>query len=411
MTERPPTRVVIADDEPAVAEYLRLILTLEDSEFEVVAIVHDAGSAVGAVTQHEPDVLLLDLRMPGGGGLEAAQLVSALNPTTRVLVFTADADGADLLALLRSGISGYLTKSATSQEVVQAVRAVAAGRPQFVADIAAQAIGELRTRLHAERSDELRLEQARNRIERAIRTSAFRIVCQPVVDLEVGLPCGVEALSRFLGPADRTPDTWFADADLVDRRIDLELATARAALEALDSLASPLWLSINLSPTTVLSGELDRLLGGADLDRVVIELTEHAEVEDYGFLNVVLDRWRDRGIRVAVDDAGSGYASFAHVVKTRPDFIKLDRSLTLDIESDTRKQALAEAVSSFARRIGIDLIAEGIETEAQLELLREVGARFGQGFHLGRPVPLEDQPALVGAASPRPVSVESSPPA
>ncbi len=343
----------------------------------------------------EPDVLVLDLHMPGGGA-RAAQLVSSVSPGTRVLVFTADTEGAELLALLRSGISGYLTKTATSEEVAAAVRSVAEGHTSFVADIAAQAVGELTTRLHAERGDELRAERVLQRIENAIRGHAFTILYQPVVDLVSGEVCGFEALTRFAGPPARSPDQWFAEAETVNRRIDLELATARAALELRHALSGDLWLSINLSPTTVLSGEIDRLLADSDLSRIVIELTEHAAVDDYGFLNVALDRWRDRGLRVAVDDAGGGYASFAHVVHARPDFIKLDSSLTVDIDIDTRKQALAEAISGFAAHVGVDLIAEGIESESQLELLRRLGARYGQGFHLGHPAPLEDQTDFAG---------------
>ncbi len=385
-----PIRVVIADDEPAIAEYLSLALSFEQGDFEVVGVAHDAGSAVDLVGSVEPDVLVLDLHMPGGGA-RAAQLVSSLSPATRVLVFTADTEGAELLALLRSGISGYLTKTATSAELAAAVRSVAEGGTSFVADIAAQAMGELTTRLHAERGDELRAERVRQRIEQAIRGRAFTIVFQPVVDLVTGGICGSEALTRFAGPPQRSPDEWFAEAETVNRRIDLELATARAALDMRQELSGDQWLSINLSPSTVLSGEIDRLLADVDLSRVVIELTEHAAVDDYGFLNVALDRWRNQGLRVAVDDAGGGYASFAHVVHARPDFIKLDSSLTADIDIDTRKQALAEAISRFATQVGIELIAEGIEREPQLELLRRFGARYGQGYYLGHPAPLGGQ--------------------
>lgn len=389
-----PIRVVIADDEPHVAEYLSLVLSVEDGGFEVVGIAADAGAAVDVVAALEPDVLLLDLRMPGGGGVGAAQLVGSMSPGTRVLVFTAEDDAAELLPLLRSGIAGYLTKSATSEEVVAAVRSVAEGRRTFEPHVAARAVDELTDRLHAERSEQLRIEQARRRIERAIRTKAFRIVCQPIVELGGGRTCGVEALARFDGPPARSPLEWFEEADLVDRRIDLELATARAALDLLEDLEPDLWLSVNLSPATVLSGQIDRLLQGVDVGRVVVELTEHAEIEDYGFLNLTLDRLRTQGMRLAVDDAGGGYASFAHVVHARPDFIKLDRSLTGDIDTDHRKLSLVQAMARFAADVGVAIVAEGIEGEAQLGVLRDVGAGFGQGYHLGVPAPLADQPAL-----------------
>lgn len=391
-----PIRVVIADDDPAVTDYLRLALSLEDGDFEVVGVAADAGSAVDVVGELEPDVLLLDLRMPGGG-VAAAQLVGSLTPATRVLVFTADDEGSELLALLRSGIAGYLTKSASSEDVIEAVRAVAEGGQRFVPAIAAKAFGELTSRLHAERGDQLRVEQAQRRIDRAIRQQAFRMVLQPVFDLATGEPQGAEALARFTGPPQRPPDQWFAEAELVDRRIDLEVAAARAALALRPSLDGGLWLSINLSPTAVLSGEIDRLFAGVDLENIVVELTEHAEVDDYGFLNLTLDRWRDRGLRVAVDDAGGGYASFAHVVNARPDFIKLDRSLTVDIDVVPRKRALAAAICEFAAEVGVHLIAEGIEAPTQLELLTDLGVSLGQGYHLGVPAALEEQPALVAA--------------
>jgi EAL domain-containing protein (putative c-di-GMP-specific phosphodiesterase class I)/DNA-binding NarL/FixJ family response regulator len=392
-----PIRVVIADDEPAVADYLRLALSLEDGGFEVVGVAGDAGSTVDLVTELEPDVILLDLQMPGGGA-NAAQLLASLSPSTKVLVFTADAEGSELLPLLRSGIAGYLTKSASSEEVVAAVRAVAVGRPSFEPEIAGKALDELTTRLHAERGDELRAEQAQQRIDRAIRTRSFTIVCQPVVDLATGTACGVEALARFPGTGGRSNEAWWAEARSVDRLLDLEVAVARAALAVRDTLAEHLWLSISLSPMTVLSGEIDRLLAGTDLTRLVIELTERADDEDDRFLSITLDRWRGEGLRVAVDDTGGGYASLAHLVNARPDYIKLDRGLTADIDTDTRKQSLLEAASGFALHVGVDVIAGAIETEAQRTVLRGSGVRYGQGPLFGATVPLEEQPASFSAS-------------
>lgn len=380
-------RVVIADDEPAIVDYLRLALSVEDDDLEVVGAAVDAGSAVDAVVELRPDVLLLDLRMPGGGS-NVAQLVASLSPETRVLVFTADDAGGELLTLLRAGVAGYLSKSATSEEVVAAVRAVAAGGQRFEPAIASKAMGELTTRLHAERNVELRADQARGRIERAIRLGAFSIVAQPIVELGSGSVCGFEALARFTGPPDRPPDQWFAEAEQVGRLIDLEVATAKAALGLLEVLDGDRWLSINASPTAVLSGEVDRLFADVDLSRVVLELTEYAEIEDYGFLNLTLDRWRSRGLRVAVDDAGGGYASFAHVVNAKPDFIKLDRSLVAGVDTDPRRLALVAAIARFATEVGVELVAEGIESASQLDLVAEVGARYGQGYHLGRPAAL-----------------------
>jgi EAL domain-containing protein (putative c-di-GMP-specific phosphodiesterase class I) len=122
--------------------------------------------------------------------------------------------------------------------------------------------------------------------------------------------------------------------------------------------------------------------------RVVLELTEHDAVTEYDELGTALDRLRDLGIRVAIDDAGSGYSSLQHILRLRPDIIKLDIALTRGIDADPARRALAEALVSFGREIGALITAEGIETAEQLDTLRRIGARYGQGYHLARPAAL-----------------------
>lgn len=390
-----PIRVAIADDDPAVVEYLRLALSLEGAEFDVIGIATDGGAAVDLVMEASPDVLVLDLRMPGGG-LRTAELLSALSATTRVLVFTADDQGEELLELLHAGIAGYVLKSAGSEELVAAVRTVATGDTVYAPAIAGRAMNELTSRLTVERTDQARLERRRRSIERAISRHAFTMHVQPIVDLATNEVHGMEALSRFVEAPVRGPEEWFTEAAAVGRLVDLEAATARAALALLDQLADHLWLTVNLSPEAVLSGSVSRLFDDDDLDlsRVVVELTEHAAIDDYGFLNAVLARWRERGMRLAVDDAGGGFASFTHVVNARPNLIKLDRQLVAGVDTDDKRQALVRAISAFSREIGADLVAEGVETEAELDVVRSTEVRFGQGYLLGRPMELEQRPEL-----------------
>lgn len=104
----------------------------------------------------------------------------------------------------------------------------------------------------------------------------------------------------------------------------------------------------------------------------------------------------DAGVaRLAVDDAGSGYASFAHILSLHPDYIKFDVSLTRDIHLDHSRQALARALVGFATELDVGVIAEGIETEEQLRVVAALGIPYAQGFHLGRPRPLVEQPHLL----------------
>jgi EAL domain-containing protein (putative c-di-GMP-specific phosphodiesterase class I) len=149
-------------------------------------------------------------------------------------------------------------------------------------------------------------------------------------------------------------------------------------------------MSLNLSPETTVSPRFLELLEQVPGERVVIEVTEHAAVEDYDALDPVLQRIRGRGGRLAIDDAGSGYASLRHILRLAPDVIKLDVTLTRDIGTDRARRALASALVSFAGEIGATIVAEGIETASEMEALRGLGVHQGQGFHLARPAPLED---------------------
>jgi EAL domain-containing protein (putative c-di-GMP-specific phosphodiesterase class I) len=173
----------------------------------------------------------------------------------------------------------------------------------------------------------------------------------------------------------------------VDLGIDLELVAARRALRALDRLPAPLYLSVNLAPATILAAGFIQTFGPV-ADRLVIEVTEHAPVHDYDALDHVLEGFRGAGGRLAVDDAGAGFASLRHILRLRPDLIKLDLALTRDIHQDRHRRALAAALRSFAAELGADIVAEGIEQHAELAALAALGVRYGQGYHLGRPAPL-----------------------
>jgi EAL domain-containing protein (putative c-di-GMP-specific phosphodiesterase class I)/CheY-like chemotaxis protein len=388
--------VVVADYEPHVLEYLQTVLHLEG--FDVAGAAATADEALQLVQHLHPDVALLDLNMPGGG-VESVRLVGSLCPDTRIVIFSSEADGPVILPLLRNGIDGYVLKGTNPDHLVEALRSAVRGDPYLAPAVSRVAVGALADRLNEERQRTLQLERQRTRIVDTIAESRFVVTHQPIVDLASGAPAAVEALTRFTGPPARPPDVWFAEADRLGMRVPLELATASAALHDLPRLAAGLRLAINVSPTTALSGRLGEVLLGAPLHRIIIELTEHSPVTDYGALNAALTPWRDRGAQLAVDDAGGGYSSFAHILSMQPDLIKLDVSLTRDIHIDRPREALARALVGFALEMGVGVIAEGIETAAELATIASLGTPFGQGFHLGRPRPLDEQPTLLATDS------------
>lgn len=240
--------------------------------------------------------------------------------------------------------------------------------------------------------------QARWREERAgigARTQAIldsggpEIVFQPIARLAESSLFAFEALARFPGAAGPdTTDQWFTEAEQVSLRTDLEVAAVRSALTALDWLDPQIRIAVNSCPAALQHPAMVDELLRHDLGRVIIEITEHDQVADYDLLRRSCDRLRELGAIIALDDAGSGYAGLQHLVDTRPDIIKLDRSLIHDIDTDPGRAALACGLLTFARATNATVLAEGIETAAELRTLTRLGIPLGQGHHLGRPSPL-----------------------
>ena len=176
----------------------------------------------------------------------------------------------------------------------------------------------------------------------------------------------------------------------VDLGVELEWMAAMSALRYFDTAPPDLFLTINMSPATVLHLAEEDLCIESRCPRIVIELTEHAPVEDYEPLHRALDSIRGRGARLSADDLGSGYAGFRHLFRLKPDVIKLDISLVAGIHRHRGQQALTRAILAFALEMGAQVVAEGIEQLADLRVLQDLGIPFGQGYLLGRPaaVPL-----------------------
>jgi EAL domain-containing protein (putative c-di-GMP-specific phosphodiesterase class I) len=397
----------VADDEPHVVAYLEALLHAEG--FDVAGAANDADGAVQLVHHLRPDVALLDLRMPGGG-LEAARLIGSLNPDTRIVIFSSEADEADLLPLVRAGVDGYVLKGCSPDRLAGAIRDAVDGHPYLAPEVNRFAMEQLAARLHVEEHEALQQLRCRERVAKVISAMEYRVVVQPVCDLVTGETVIVEALTRFTARPPRPPTEWFEDADRSGLRIPLELAVASATIGDLADLRDDLAVAVNFSPQTVLSGRLGEILTHAPVHRVIIEVTEHAMVVDYAALNAALAPWRLAGARLAVDDAGGGYASFAHILNLSPDLIKLDNTLTRDIHVDRQRQALVRALVAYADEMQVGVVAEGIEAAAELEELRRLGVHYGQGFHLGRARPLDEQPELLATPTLGFASVEPDEP-
>lgn len=242
------------------------------------------------------------------------------------------------------------------------------------------------SQMHALTVHEASEDLARARVEAVLAAGGPEIALQPIHDLRTDTVTGFEALSRFPAGSGWAPDRWFAEAQSVGLGPTLEAAAVRNALLVLPSLASELSVAVNVSPGALCGdAEVASLLAAAPAGRVVVELTEHERLDLSGTLLDTLADLRDRGLRIAVDDAGSGYAGLEHILDLDPDVLKLDRALVDGVGQHPGRQAMCEAMVRFAARTHTLLIAEGVETEPDLQTLRYLGVRYAQGYHLGRP--------------------------
>jgi EAL domain-containing protein (putative c-di-GMP-specific phosphodiesterase class I) len=226
---------------------------------------------------------------------------------------------------------------------------------------------------------------ARRRVEAVLAGAGLSMLFQPIIDLKTDRLAGCEALARFAGSPPSPPELWFAEAQRVGLGVELQLAAVRQALAQLPHLPPRVYLAINIGHHAAGAPELLRLLHSVDAQRVVIELTEHLQVEDYPALIGAVRSIRAAGARLAIDDTGAGYASFSSILSLAPDLIKLDRILTTGIDVDPARQALAGALVTFASATGAQVIAEGIETGDELDVIRQLGVGYGQGHLLGLP--------------------------
>ena len=235
--------------------------------------------------------------------------------------------------------------------------------------------------------DQLETEKRRlewSRIHSILERDSVDVEFQPVFDL---LDCSIvslEALARFWTEPMRSPSVWFAEANEVGLGAELELAAIRSALQRIDEFPEGVALALNVSPATALDPRFCELLLGV-AERIVIEITEHAQVDDYDALAAALAPLRQRGAQLAIDDVGAGFANLRHILRLAPDIVKLDLSLTQEISRDPARLALATSLVGFAGGVGARIVAEGISSDEDLTSLRALGVDYGQGFYLARP--------------------------
>jgi EAL domain-containing protein (putative c-di-GMP-specific phosphodiesterase class I) len=246
--------------------------------------------------------------------------------------------------------------------------------------------GLIAHRIEEERAAELHATAARGQIRRMIDDGQPAMVFQPIIDLNTGMISGVEALSRFSTDPPASPDRWFAAARDAGCGAELEVAAIRVALGWLPEVPDNQCLNLNVGAAALGDTAVQDELLEAPLDRITLEVTEQDLVDRPEQTRVFIERARDLGARIAIDDFGAGYAGLTRVLELHPDVIKLDRALVSGVDRDPARAALVGATATFASSIGSEVVAEGVETPTELDALQGIGVSHAQGYHLGRPM-------------------------
>jgi diguanylate cyclase (GGDEF)-like protein len=256
-----------------------------------------------------------------------------------------------------------------------------------------------RPELHASSQHRLRLEAE---LRHAVQRGELLLHYQPIVELHSGALVGAEALLRWQHPERGLvlPGEFIAVAEDCGLIVDIggwvldEAARQLVAWSAqgVDGFA----LAVNVSARQLRRGALlpqvERALAlaGAEAPRLEIEITEHTLVEDLQVNHQTLQALRERGVRVAIDDFGTGLSSLAYLKRLPLDKFKIDRSFVRELPSDPGDLAIVGAITAMSRALGLPVVAEGVETAAQREVLLRLGCDYAQGFLFGRPMPAEE---------------------
>jgi EAL domain-containing protein (putative c-di-GMP-specific phosphodiesterase class I) len=364
-------RVLVVDDEPIVTKAHARILA---SAAEVVAVAHDADEALAQLQGGEFDVIVSDIAMPGMSGTDLLRAVRERDLDLPVIFATGAPSIESAEVAVEHGAFRYLQKPVDPDRLRRAVTDAA------------------RIRHLARSKSSPLLDRARDELEAAVRNAiaTLRMVYQPIVDARLKVATGFESLMRSGEPSLPSPPAV------------LEAAQKLGALHMVGRRVRALvgeQMSISSSPSTSIFVNLHSAdLADPDLfdrdapltrhaRRVVLEITERASLEGIADLDDRLEKLRGLGFRLAVDDLGAGYAGLSYFAKVRPEIVKIDMSLVRNVDRDPVRQRVVLSLASLATDLGMDVVAEGVETVAEREILIRLGCTYLQGYALAKPGP------------------------
>jgi len=370
--DRFEARLLVVDDDPAFGRVVKRVA--EPCGYEVV--VADAVGCRDLATSWQPSIIILDLQMPGVDGIEVLRHLSVDRCTAQICVASGSVDGRTLEAALRLGKERGLNMGSALQKPVR--------------------VQELRDLLTAAKRGDHGLSPGE--LAEALAADQLFLEYQPVLDCHRGTITGVEALVRWRHPTKGVipPDRFIQMAehnDLIDRLTDWVVAMAMNQGVSWHQRGFPLNVAVNLSGRNLRRIDLpDRVALRCErsefaASHLILELTESQVMDDAVQGADVLTRLRVKGCKLSIDDFGTGYSSLAQLHRLPFSEVKIDRSFVSGLLRDRECKAIAETIVLLCRKIGLNCVAEGVESGEILDVLVKMGCDGVQGFYISRPIP------------------------
>ena len=378
----PPIRVAVADDELTVVDVLRAIIG-SDPSLRFVGAAHNAEDAIELTMRERPDVVLLDVRMPGGGGFRAAREITKRCAPTKVVALSAHEDSDTVIGMISAGASAYVPKGDPTDKILRTIHR--ANDPDHVT---------------ADRPPQLTLispmlprrTQQSTAVANAILDGVISAEFEPIAELATGRVVGLDARPRVATLPHRSYDAWLADAEATDLLLDFEMAAFRASLSALPLIPEGVFIEYEVTQPTAAEGRFRRTIRRPIASRIVLGFSPLAsdapglDADPVGILATL----RGRGVRIASREAGPGLTSLRHLALLRPEFARLDQTLVRTLGRSFSSHSVVAAVAACASDVGARLIAPGVESWEQVVELRNLGVELIQGPIVSGAIPISE---------------------
>jgi EAL domain-containing protein (putative c-di-GMP-specific phosphodiesterase class I)/CheY-like chemotaxis protein len=385
------TRVLVADDDDAVVDVLRALLGSQD-DLRFIGAAHDTEHAIELSVREQPDVALIDVRMPGGGGVRATREIARRCPRTRVIALTAHEDESTVIAMMAAGANAYVPKGESTERILREIRRPMHLVPRSTDD--GVGIWSVDRAPGAHNPWERRRAQ-RERVREALDDGSVTATYRTIFDVRTGAVAGLAARTRVAKLPMRGGDAWAAEAEAVGLLEEFDIAALLAADRDAGLVPSFAFLMVPVSPATLLAPAYHAAVRALGCGRIVLDVTEHAPVEDHAPINDALASLRAEGVRLAVSDVGAGLSSLRHVAMLAPDLVTIDTALTDGVDQDAARHAVVAAITARSAQLGATTIAQDVTTESQLEELAGLRIDLVHG-----PVTDQLRPKFLGSQEP-----------